>query len=187
MPDFEYQFLDSVRRSISRILPLFFQKNQVFGFIPLQHQQSRFSLQMDTMAAGWHQGFRAFSAQCCCSQTVWQPHTALGADLEGWVEEHLLQQVSYGASWRGKAAAGNIRAQLHQLCAAPARSIVAVLEPAEPSWRRSICKAEQRKMLLLLYYSLCFSLFQASLPVSPPGTELCHRQTLLTTQWSPYK
>lgn len=132
-------------------------------------------------------GIRAFSAQCCCSQTVWQPHTALGADLEGWVEEHLLQQVSYGASWRGKAAAGNIRAQLHQLCAAPARSIVAVLEPAEPSWRRSICKAEQRKMLLLLHYSLCFSLFQASLPVSPPGTELCHRQTLLTTQWSPYK
>lgn len=57
MPDFEYQFLDSVRRSILRISPLFFQKNQVFGFILLKHQQSRFWLQMDTVAAGWHQGF----------------------------------------------------------------------------------------------------------------------------------
>lgn len=53
------------------------------------------------------------------------------------MEEHLLHQVSDGVSWRGKAAAGSIRAQLHQLCAALAQISEALwlgwnqLSPAE--------------------------------------------------------
>lgn len=133
MLNFKYNFLDSV--SISRLSPLFFQNSQVFGSILLQLQQSW--LQMDTVAAGWHRGSlcpkllqpNSMKASCCS----W-------SRLEGWVEEHLLQQVSYGASWRGKAAAGTVRALLHELHAAPARSTVAVLEAAEPSWKTNIAR-----------------------------------------------
>lgn len=43
---------------------------------------------------------------------------ALGAELEGRVEEGLLRQVFGGAPQRGQAAVGSVRALLSQPCAA---------------------------------------------------------------------
>lgn len=74
--------------------------------------------------------------KAAAAQTPRELHAALGADLEGEAEERLPHQVSHGASRRGKAAAGSIRAQLHQRCAALAQvseALTAVLESAEPS------------------------------------------------------
>lgn len=183
MLNFKYKFLDSIL--ISRLSPWFFQNSQVFGFILLQFQQSRFWLQMDTVAAGWHRGSlcpkllqpNSTAASCCC----W-------SRLEGWVEKHLLQQVSYGASWRGKAAAGTVRAQLHKLHAAPARSTVAVLEPAEPSCKRNIARRGKCFRKCFYHYTIpcasaysklfaCTSTCHWTMP-SPNPTEL---------QWPPYK
>lgn len=142
MPNVKYKFLDSVQ-------DLFWGYHHYFFKIIRFLISSLFNSSKADSDSRWTPwllaGLRALSAQSFCSQTPWQLHAALGADLEGWVEEHLLQQVSYGASWRGKAAAGTIRAQLHELHAASARSTVAVLEPAEPRWRRSIVRLSRGK------------------------------------------
>lgn len=174
MPDFEYQFLDSVRRSILRISPLFFQKNQVFGFILLKHQQSRFWLQMDTVAAGWHQGFLCPKQpnSMATSHCSWSRPRRMsgGTPAPTGLLWSVLKRQSCCRQCQGTAPSALCSTcQKHCGCAGA-------------SWAQleeEHCEAEQRKMLLLLHYSLCLSLFQASLPVSPPGTELCHHQTLL--------
>lgn len=179
-PDVNYRYLDSVSSSyILRISAIFFQKNHVLLLhlfaTPVEQILTSTGHHGHQLASGLSLPKAAAANPMAASRCSWSRprRTSDGTSATSCLQWSILKRPSFCMQHQGSAPPA--------LCSTSSgiRSRTAVLESAEPRWRRSVTSLSRGKCIdCYTIYPASASLFQVTSLVPLHSTKLCHCQTL---------